>query len=402
MTDKAVRVPGIDGLRGLAVLTMAVGNLGLGVAWVPAFLKHTPDVGFTIADLVAPLFVVLSAFTLGPAVERRRLAQGVRAAISWLVSRSLALIGIGAVISAGQWLFLPPAPGTDPTWGVLQAIGAASLLTTTVILASPWMRAVVGLVVLAAYQWLLDAFWLDTVRSSIQNGLAGSLAWGGLMILSTAAADAWRAAAGHRQKLTVLVGLGVLSTGTALVTSRAFPIAKDRASASYMLLSLGLSLLLYAVFEAALTPRPPALLWLQRVGRRPLAMYLAHLILLAPLTLVAGEALYARASPPLTLVEAALLAGMLVALAYVLDRRASRRDATSVAGTPVDGSGRQHVEVDEQVVQQGGEHHKHVPQLVETEEPGSRVRLLHDVDHEADGVRDPACRHEHDRAERHA
>jgi uncharacterized membrane protein YeiB len=99
-----------------------------------------------------------------------------------------------------------------------------------------------------------------------------------------------------------------------------------------MLLSLGLSLLLYAVFEAAFTPRPLALLWLQRVGRRPLAMYLAHLILLAPLTLVAADALYARASPPLTLVEAALLAGILIALAHVLDRRGSPPGTASLYG----------------------------------------------------------------------
>jgi predicted acyltransferase len=332
VTAGPVRVPGVDGLRGLAVLTMAVGNLGLGVAWVPELLKHTPDVGFTVADLVAPLFVVLSAFTIGPALERRRAAQGLRAAMGWLVNRSLALMGIGAVISAGEWVFLPPPPGTDPTWGVLQAIGAASLLTSAVIVTRPRVRVAVGLAVLATYQWLLDAFWLDTVRSSIQNGLAGSLAWGGLMILSTAVADAWRATSTHRGKVVLLAGLGVLSTGTALALSLAFPIAKARASASYMLLRLGLSLLLYAVFEAAFTPRPLALLWLQRVGRRPLAMYLAHLILLAPLTLVAADALYARASPPLTLVEAALLAGILIALAHVLDRRGSPPGTASLDG----------------------------------------------------------------------
>lgn len=336
MTGAPARVPGIDGLRGLAVLTMAAGNLGIGVAWVPDFLKHAPDVGFTVADLVAPLFVVLSAFTLGPALERRRAAQGARAAMGWLVNRSLALVGIGAVISAGEWLFLPPPPGTDPTWGVLQAIGVASLLTGTVIRTPARVRFAVGLGLLATYQWLLDAFLLDRVRSSIHNGLAGTLAWGGLMILSTAVADTWRAAGTPRRKVLLLGGLGGLFAGTALILSLAFPIAKARASASYMLLSLGLSLLLYAVAEAALTPRPLSLLWLQRVGKRPLAMYLAHLLLLAPVTLLGGDALYARAVPPVTLVEAALLVLALVGLAHLLDRRSSPPDSA----TPV-GHGRQ-------------------------------------------------------------
>ncbi len=322
-----VRIPGIDGLRGLAVLTMAMGNLGLGVAWVPAALKHTPDIGFTIADLVAPLFIVLSAFTIGPAFHRRRDAQGVRVAISWLVSRSLALIGVGAVISAGQWILLPPPPGTDATWGVLQAIGAASLLTATVLLLSPWVRLVVAVVVLMAYEWLLHAFWLDTVRNAVQSGLPGSLAWGALMILATAVADAWRAVTPHTRRIGFLVVVGVASSAMALALSAACPIAKTRASATYMLFSLGLSLLLLALFETALAARPHAVMWLQRVGQRPLAMYLAHLILLAPLTL-GPAALYAGAPPPVTLLEAALVAGTLVALASVLDRR-GHRDGTS-------------------------------------------------------------------------
>lgn len=314
------RIPGIDGLRGLAVLTMAMGNLGLGVAWVPAALKHSPDIGFTIADLVAPLFVVLSAFTLGPALQRRRDAQGGRAAAGWLVTRSLALIGIGGLISGGQWVALPPPPGTDPTWGVLQAIGTASLLTGAVILLRPAVRVVVAVIVLGVYECLLNTVWLDTVRNAIHNGILGSLAWGGLMILGTAVADVWRAITPHWRKLAFLVTVGVLSTGAALALSAAFPIAKARASATYMVLSLGLSLLLYVLFEAALTPRPTAVMWLQRVGKRPLAMYMAHLILLAPVTL-GPAALYAAAAPPLTLVEAALLACALVALAYVLDSR---------------------------------------------------------------------------------
>jgi predicted acyltransferase len=314
-----VRIPGIDALRGLAVLTMAMGNLGLGVAWVPAALKHAPDVGFTIADLVAPLFIVLSAFTLGPALHRRREALGVRPALAWLLTRSMALIGVGVVISAGEWIFLPPPPGTDPTWGVLQAIGAASLLTSAVILLSPWVRLVVAVGLLSAYEWLLNTFWLDTVRNAIHNGLLGSLAWAGLIILATAVADGWRAVSPHRVKVAYLVAVGLASSLTALALSFAFPIAKARASATYMLLSLGLCLLLYAVCETALAPRPQAVAWLQRVGKRPLAMYLAHLVLLAPLTL-GPASLYAGAVMPVTLAEAALLAAMLVGLAAVLDR----------------------------------------------------------------------------------
>ncbi|MHB1008331.1 MAG: hypothetical protein ACYC1E_03620 [Propionibacteriaceae bacterium] len=81
--------------------------------------------------------------------------------------------------------------------------------------------------------------------------------------------------------------------------------------------------------EWVFLPSPPALLWLQRVGPRPLAMYLAHLLLLAPVTLMCGDALYARAIPPVTLLEAALL---VVALVHVLDRRGSPPWAVHLGG----------------------------------------------------------------------
>ncbi|HEY3407650.1 MAG TPA: hypothetical protein VGK53_05710, partial [Propionicimonas sp.] len=159
------------------------------------------------------------------------------------------------------------------------------------------------------------------VRNSIHNGLLGSVAWGGLMILATAVADYSRAAGDHRRRIGFLVVVGVSSTGVALVLSLAFPIAKARASATYMLLSLGLSLLLYALFEAVFAPRPHTAMWLQRVGRHPLALYMSHLILLSPLTLIAIPGLYVDAAPPVTLGEAAVLVSMLVAIAYALDRR---------------------------------------------------------------------------------
>jgi len=41
------------------------------------------------AGPVAPFFVVLSAFSLGPTIHRRRESQSLRTAFSWLVTRSL-------------------------------------------------------------------------------------------------------------------------------------------------------------------------------------------------------------------------------------------------------------------------------------------------------------------------
>lgn len=223
------------------------------------------------------------------------------------------------MISAGQALLRPEQVAGVP-WGVLEAIGVASLATAPLILAPAWTRAAAGLALLAGYQALLDGFWLDQVTHAVHNGPLGSLAWAGLMLLGTAVADVWRSAPPGR-RTALLLGVGAAAAASAVGLSPWFPIAKTRASASYMLLSLGLSLGLIALAQAALGARPGALGWLQRVGRHPLPLYLAHLVLLAPLTLAPDPAWYAAAPPWLTLAQAMVAAAALIGLAALLERR---------------------------------------------------------------------------------
>jgi predicted acyltransferase len=42
-----------------------------GVQVVPVFLRHAPDIGFTIADAVAPAFVFVIGLNYGPSFARR-------------------------------------------------------------------------------------------------------------------------------------------------------------------------------------------------------------------------------------------------------------------------------------------------------------------------------------------
>ncbi len=292
-------VPPIDALRGLAVLLMALGNFELGVVWVPAWLKHTPDVGYTIADLVAPTFIVVSAFAIGPALARRRTRIGV---------------------PRGARLARPPLPGAhrdrcghqrravrpeaparhDLSWGVLQSIGGASLLLGLVIMAPVWVRVVIGLLLLAIYQGILGGSWGSSVLHTVQGGLPGTMAWGGLMILASAVADGWRALAGW-SRAALLAASGMFASGAALVLSDWFPISKNQVSATYILLSLGLGLLAFALADLWFGVRPASLMWLQRIGRHPLQLYFAQLLMLAPLTLSSDTFWYAGAPAVLTL-----------------------------------------------------------------------------------------------------
>jgi predicted acyltransferase len=317
---KAERLPSIDAFRGLAVLLMAAANYIAGIIWIPAFLKHAPDIGYTVIDVIAPMFIMAVGFTAGLSFRRRRDRLGAAAALGGMAVRYLAILGIGAVITAGQGVCLPEE-GPAPNWGVLQAIGAAGLLTLAVIRLKPWARALIGLGLLAGYQWLLDRFVLQTVLASSHDGIFGALSWGGMLMLSTAAADAFFSTKRPEDRSLVLLISGVASLVAGLVLSIWFPVSKNRASISYMLVSLGICLIVFMLFHALLDGRKPKLKWLCAMGKNPLVMYIAQLFILGVYTLPGAAGWYAEAPGWLVGGQGIVLIGLMAGLANWMEKR---------------------------------------------------------------------------------
>lgn len=314
------RIASIDVMRGVGILLMAVGNFAMDVRWVPSSLKHAPDIGFTIADLVAPMFILSIGLTVGPSMRRRRAAFGAAAARVHLVKRALALVGIGAVISIGQSI-VRPLPGVDLRWGVLQCIGTSTLLLLPCVFLPMQWRLVVGAAMLVGYQVLLDRYWLRDVLQASHNGIWGSLSWGGMLVLASVVGDAFHGIASHLRRLALLVGSGATCVTLALVLATWQPISKHRASATYMLLSLGLCLLVFALADAAMEPRSQRWPWLQAIGRNPLALYLANLLLLSLFTLPTVDVWHVGAPVWLSLLQVATIVAVNIALARGLERR---------------------------------------------------------------------------------
>jgi predicted acyltransferase len=299
----------IDRLRGVLVLLMVGGNFLGGVQAVPSFLKHAPDIGFTIADTVAPAFGFVIGLNFGPSLARR-MRQGVARAYRHFLLRYLALIGIGAILSAGQTI----VAGEPTDWGVLQAIGVAGLLCLIVIRLPAWGRLGVGLLLLVVYQWLLETRMLPDVLGSVQGGLFGTLSWGALLILSTAVADAWRA--GWRPYGLACAGLAVAAAISALLV----PVSKNRVSLSFVLITLAIAAIVFLAFDLlsrAIPRRPGFLCWW---GENALALYLAHLVILGVMMLPPAW-WYAQAPLWLAAAQLAVILGALSLLAWWMSAR---------------------------------------------------------------------------------
>lgn len=262
--EKGERIAAIDQFRGFAILLMVIFNYLSGIGAIPAWLKHVPDIGMNFPDLGTPVFVFAIGLTYGLSYRRRLERDGLAVTLGHFIRRYLAFIGLGAIITAGQSILGIKTELLD--WGVLQSIGAAGLLTLGVISFSTWTRLGIGLGLLGVYQILLDRFWLDLVLNSQHGGLPGSLSWAAILILATVLGDIFLDQS--RRKHFPWASLAFLLGGFLLAIL--VPVSKNRVSASYDLITLGFSGLVFSIFYLSNFRLEFFSAW----GRNPLLLYL--------------------------------------------------------------------------------------------------------------------------------
>ena len=289
---------------------MVGGNYLGGVEFVPAFLKHAPDIGFTIADTVASCFIFAVGLNYRPSFMRR-MGQSASGAYRHFFLRYLALIGIGAILSAGG----TSVAGQPTSWGVLQAIGLAGLICLLFIRLPTAARFAIGLVMLVGYQFVLDRWALSTVLHSAQGGFIGGISWGALLVLSTAVADVWRR--GRGAYAICCAALAVAAVISALIV----PVSKNRVSLSFVLITLAISAVAFLLFDLAsriVVNRAGFFSWW---GENPLVLYLIHLLLLGLVTLPGPPWWYAQAPVWLAALQLAAILAVTSAIAWLLHRR---------------------------------------------------------------------------------
>jgi predicted acyltransferase len=289
-----------------------------GVESVPAWLKHAPDVGLTVIDLIAPFFIFAIGLTYGLSFKRRLARDGNWITIWHFLWRWAIILAIGMVIGGGEILFGMSSSIVD--WGVLQAIAAAGVLTLFVLNLPTLTRFWIGLALLAAYQMLLNHFWLATVLASSHGGPLGAISWTAMLILATALAD-WFHDAKTGRKTYPWVSALILIGGVILGFFE--PVSKNRVSSSYVLISLGISALLFWAFYELVDRRHFKLPMLDLWGKNPLLLYMLHEVLLGLYALpgIFFPGWYAQAPWWLTMAQVLALLGMLGAIAWYCDRR---------------------------------------------------------------------------------
>ena len=276
----------IDRFRGALVILMVGGDYLAGVQLVPAYLKHADDIGFTVADTVASAFVFTIGLTFTSSFERRRRESGSTSAYRHFVVRYLALIGIGAILTAGG----TSVAGVHTDWGVLQALGLAGLICLAFVRLPTWARFLTGALLLVAYQLALDA-WCARRGRALQSTASSSARspWPPCCV----PLDGGRrplAPGPHASYALCCTALAVVAAISMLVV----PVSKHRVSLSFVLppwRSARSQVLAVELASRAVPDRAGFLTWW---GEDALALYILHLLVLALVTLPAVPWWYAQ------------------------------------------------------------------------------------------------------------
>jgi predicted acyltransferase len=284
----------LDGFRGLTVMMMIIVNIqGNGDAAFAA-LKHAQWHGLTFADVIFPWFLFIVGLSVPLALDR------VHSCSPWpaIWKRAAILFGLGVVLA---WLIRPVEFDQIRWMGVLQRIAIVYLACATVVLLRPGWKMAAGLTIaiLAFHSWLLFVPVDGATSLSEGAGLNASLdqqllpgrllrkTWDPEGVLSTlpAIASGLLGVAVMRAKASATAHaiLGMNMAIFSWLLSNWIPINKALWSASFLLLTAGLGLLVWTVLRQ---------IW-SRVGQSgfarlcvlygqtALTLYVIHMLLLA-------------------------------------------------------------------------------------------------------------------------
>ena len=302
------RLDAIDQFRGFAILLMVLADYVSRIQSVPAWLKHAPSgVGLTVVDLIAPMFIFAMGLVYRLSLQRRLLRDGRRQTVFHFIRRFLALIGIGTLTPPGY------------SWGLFQTIGGAGLISLLVIWLPSLPRLIIGGVVLGGYQVLSDDIWMRRLTpNSSWCEIEGVTSWAVMLVLASVLADLYYDQ--PRGRRIYVLGI-VASLGLGIGLSNWVDVSQYYVSASYVMISLGASGVLFAGFHV-LTERlrvrlPMLIAW----GKNPLVMYVLHywiwvIAFLMPQT----SGWHIEAPVWLIVLQASGFVGVLSLVAWFLDR----------------------------------------------------------------------------------
>ncbi len=310
-SEKKKRWEALDDLRGLAVLVMVPVNVAAQFTAVPAWFKHAPASGLTVADFVVPVFLFSLGLSASLSFARRIAKDGLAKTFLHALARCAALFVFGLL---GILLV-----DHENSWEILQMLGATGLFSFFFLFLSPWPRLAAAGLLLAGVEVLRPLGLGALMRGWYDTGIAGP--WGTFSlsffaISASALGEMMKdRASGFRVLASAAMAL-LLAIG-GLVALRYQPFSKHLLSLSYVLFTGGAASGLLALCilwrETLRWPLP----LVGSLGRNPLLLYMLHSVL----GVLAHALLSDDVSAPIAWSTSLAILALCCAVARVLDDR---------------------------------------------------------------------------------
>ena len=220
-----------------------------------------------------------------------------------IVGRYLLFLGLGLVLfiskdATGNFYF---------RWGTLQVLGTAGLLLLPLILFPALVRLVIGIVGLSVHQFLLETSLKQVIYDGFEGGILGSLSWGSMLIISSVLAEGLykylNESKEDDQKAMIIYFLlgGIILTTIGIilncfsVINFNFVISRQYISASYVIISVGISsLFFYSLFYLIeIFGKTHDLFkkdnFISKLGRNSFFLFIIHILLISLIVPVIPE-----------------------------------------------------------------------------------------------------------------
>jgi len=263
----------LDDLRGLAVLVMIPINVAADFTRIPAWFKHAPANGLTLADFVVPVFLFSLGLSASFSFTRRLSERGLARTMFHALYRYALLFAFGTV----GILFVDHGA----SWEVLQMLGATGLFSFFFLFIPPRPRLAAAALLLAAAEVMRPLGLATLMAGWYDSGLGGP--WGTfslsfIVIVASALGELLQTATARRRIRLATVAAGIMAAA-GLLALLYTPFSKHALSLSYVLFTTGVASGLLALLVAATEIGKITLPVIGPIGRNPLVLYMLHAVL---------------------------------------------------------------------------------------------------------------------------
>lgn len=277
------RLESLDALRGFDMF-LIIGGTHLissfidamnweSLGWLTAQFRHVPWHGLTFEDVIFPLFLFMVGVSMVFSVASSRRKGLSNREIIWKAFKRMIVLSLLGIVYKNNPLHFD--------WdqiryvSVLGRIGVAGFLATLILLNTTWKGRLYWLFGILILYWAAVMFipvpgygagdlsqegnLVTFIHSYIvpgrlidgiydENGYFTHIPATGLVLMGTLAANLLRSGKKELEKVTWLVGAGLLAIGIGVIWNFHFPINKHLWSSSFIMVSGGISFLFMALF----------------------------------------------------------------------------------------------------------------------------------------------------------